>query len=150
LIEYLSFTLSPYIHEINGDQQCGFRCNRSITDQIFCIRQILENKWEYNETLYQLLIGFKKAYDSVRRKAIIQYSHRVLSRYQNADQKREIKTANRSFENVSQFKCLGTTVTNQDLIQNEIKRRLSGIACYLSVQNLFSRLLSKNVKIIIH
>jgi hypothetical protein len=44
---------------------------------------------------------------------------------------------------------LGTTVTNQNLIQEEIKRRLnSGSACYHSVQNLlFSRLLSKNLKI---
>ncbi|PNF35751.1 hypothetical protein B7P43_G13042 [Cryptotermes secundus] len=34
--------LSPYIDEIIGDHQCGFRGNRSTTDQIFCIRQILE------------------------------------------------------------------------------------------------------------
>jgi hypothetical protein len=34
---------------------------------------------------------------------------------------------------------LGTTVTNQNLIQEEIKRRLnSGNACYHSVQNLLS------------
>jgi hypothetical protein len=40
------------------------------------------------------------------------------------------------------------TVTNQNLIQEKIKRRLnSGNACYHSVQNLLSsRLLSKNVK----
>jgi hypothetical protein len=34
--------LSPYIDEIIGDHQCGFRRNRSTTDQIFWIRQILE------------------------------------------------------------------------------------------------------------
>jgi hypothetical protein len=34
--------LSPYIGEIIGDHQCGFRRNRSIAEQIFCIRQILE------------------------------------------------------------------------------------------------------------
>jgi hypothetical protein len=27
--------LSPYIDEIAGDHQCGFRCNRSTSDQIF-------------------------------------------------------------------------------------------------------------------
>jgi hypothetical protein len=35
--------------------------------QIFCICQILEEKWEYNETVHQLFIDFKKAYASVRR-----------------------------------------------------------------------------------
>jgi hypothetical protein len=33
--------LSPYVDEIIGNHQCGFRRNRSTTDQIFCIRQIL-------------------------------------------------------------------------------------------------------------
>jgi hypothetical protein len=53
---------------------------------------------------------------------------------------------------VSQFKYLGTAVTNQNLIQEEIERRLSsGNACYYSVQNLLSScLLSKNVKMRIY
>jgi hypothetical protein len=34
--------LTPYVNEITGDHQCGFRCNRSTMDQIFYIRQILE------------------------------------------------------------------------------------------------------------
>jgi hypothetical protein len=34
--------LGQYIDEIIGDHQCGFRCNRSTTDQMFCIRQVLE------------------------------------------------------------------------------------------------------------
>jgi hypothetical protein len=33
--------LSPYIDENIWDHQCGFQRNRSTTDQIFCIRQIL-------------------------------------------------------------------------------------------------------------
>jgi hypothetical protein len=36
--------LSPYTDEIIGDHQCGFRRNRSTTDQISCIYQILEKK----------------------------------------------------------------------------------------------------------
>jgi hypothetical protein len=76
----------------------------------------------------------------------------LVSRDQNAGQNQEIKIGNRSFENVSQFKYVGTTVTNQNLIQEEIKRKLnSGNACYQSVQKLLpSRLLSKNVKVRIY
>jgi hypothetical protein len=77
----------------------------------------------------------------------------LLSRHQNAGQNRDIEIANRSFENMSQFKYLGTTVTNQNFIQEEIKRRLSsGNACYHSVQSLLlsSCLLSKNLKMRIY
>jgi hypothetical protein len=38
--------------------------------RFFCIRQILEKKWEYNETVHELFIDFKKAYDSVRREVL--------------------------------------------------------------------------------
>jgi hypothetical protein len=73
----------------------------------------------------------------------------LLSRHQNVGENRDMKLANRLFENVSQFRYLGTRVMNQNLIQEEIKRRLnSGNSCYHSVQNLLSsRLLSKNLKI---
>jgi hypothetical protein len=63
--------LSTYIDEIVGDHQCGFRFNRSATDQIFCIRQILERKkFDYSETVHQLFIDFNQAYDSVRKKVL--------------------------------------------------------------------------------
>jgi hypothetical protein len=73
----------------------------------------------------------------------------LVSRYHNANQNQDIKIAIRSSENVSQFKYLGTTVTNQNLIQEEIKRRLNSCnACYHSVQNLLSsRLMPKCLKI---
>jgi hypothetical protein len=48
----------------------------------------------------------------------------------------KIKIAKRCFQNMAQFSYLGMTITNQNLIQKEIKRRLnSGNACYHSVQN---------------
>jgi hypothetical protein len=36
----------------------------------------------------------------------------LLSRHQNVGRNRDLKLANKSFENVSQFRYLGTTVTN--------------------------------------
>jgi hypothetical protein len=62
--------LSPYIDEILWGHQCRVQRNRSTTDQIFCICQITGEKWEYNETVHQLFIDFKKAYDSVRREVL--------------------------------------------------------------------------------
>ena len=62
--------LTPYAEEITGDHQCGFRRNRSTTDHILCIRQILEKKWEYNEAVHQRFIDFKTSYDSIRREVL--------------------------------------------------------------------------------
>jgi hypothetical protein len=63
LSDILLSRLIPYADEIVGDNQCGFRRNRSTTDRIFYIRQILEKKWEYNGTVHRLFIDFKKAYN---------------------------------------------------------------------------------------
>jgi hypothetical protein len=63
LLYILLSRLSPYIDEIIGDHQCRFCHNRSTTNQIFRIRQILEKKREYNGTLHQLFIDFKVACD---------------------------------------------------------------------------------------
>jgi hypothetical protein len=75
------------------------------------------------------------------------YVYILLSLHQNVGQYRDIKIANRSFENVTQFKYLRTTLKNHNLIQEEIKRILNSVnACYHSVQNLLSScLLSKNI-----
>jgi hypothetical protein len=76
----------------------------------------------------------------------------LLSHHQNAAQNQDIKIGNKWFENVAQFRYMGTAITNQNTIQEKIKRGLnSSNACYHSVQNLLSlRLLSKNIKIRIY
>ena len=75
--------------------------------------------------------------------------YKVMSRDQDAGQSHSIKNDNSSFERVEEFKYLGTSLTNQNSTQEEIKNRLnSGNACYHSVQNLLSySLQSKNLKI---
>ena len=69
----------------------------------------------------------------------------VRSRYQNAGRSNNIKIGNSSIERVEEFQFLGTTLTNQNSIQEEIKNRLkSGNVCYHSMQILLSSsLLSK-------
>jgi len=76
----------------------------------------------------------------------------VMSGDQNAGRIQSVRIDNSTFEKVEGFKYLGTNLTNQNSIPEEIKSRLrSGNACYHSVQNLLSsRLLSKNLKFTIY
>jgi hypothetical protein len=55
----------------------------------------------------------------------------IMSRHTNLGQNQNIRTVNESFANVAKFKHLGTTLTNQNDIHDEIKGRLnSGNGCY--------------------
>ena len=73
----------------------------------------------------------------------------VMSREQTAGLSHTMKVDNSSIERVEELKYLGTTLTNQNSIQKEIKSRLKLVnACYHSVQNLLSSsLLYENLKI---
>jgi len=75
-----------------------------------------------------------------------------MSPDQNAGRIQSVRIDNSTFEMVEEFTNLGTTLTNQNSIAEEIKSRFrSGNACYHSVQNLLSSsLLSKNLKIKIY
>jgi hypothetical protein len=76
----------------------------------------------------------------------------IMYRHPNSGQNQNIRIVNESFEKVAKFTYLGTTLTNQNDIYDEMKSRLnSGNACYYSIQTLLtSRLISKNLKIKIY
>jgi hypothetical protein len=48
-----------------------------------------------------------------------------MSHHQNARQNHDIKIANKCFENVAEFRYSGTTVTDRNMVQEEIERRLN-------------------------
>jgi hypothetical protein len=63
----------------------------------------------------------------------------IMSCHPNSGQNQNVRIANESFEKVEKFKYLGTTLTDQNDIHDEIKSRLnSGNACSYAVHNLLS------------
>jgi hypothetical protein len=76
----------------------------------------------------------------------------LMSCSQEIGHKCSIKIANSSFEDVANFKYLGTALTEQNWMHKEINRTLnSGNACYHSVKScLSSPLLSRNLQVKIY
>jgi hypothetical protein len=71
----------------------------------------------------------------------------VATRHQNAGHSHSLLIASKSFENMAEFKYLGTTVRNQNCLYEEIKSRLNiGNSWCHSVHSLWSsRLFFKNL-----
>jgi len=76
----------------------------------------------------------------------------VMSWDHNARWSQRIETGKSTFEGVGQLKYLGTTLTNQNSVRVEIKRRLNSRNAFyhLMLNLLCSSLLSKNIKIKIY
>jgi hypothetical protein len=108
--------LTPYADEITGDHQCGFLCNRSATDQIFYIQQILEKKWEYYGTVRQLFIDFKKAYVSVTREVL--YSILIES----GIPRKLVGLIKMRLNETYSAVCIGKYQSDKFLIQNGLKK----------------------------
>ena len=67
LLRVLLNKIKPNIEERLREQQAGFRGGRSTVDQIFALRQVVEQRWEYALPIYCSFIDLEKAYDSVWR-----------------------------------------------------------------------------------
>jgi hypothetical protein len=52
------------------EEQYGFRKNRSTTDLIFTLRNMMEKKWEKREDLYMTFLDIEKAYDNLPREKV--------------------------------------------------------------------------------
>jgi hypothetical protein len=66
----LAERLQPLMEEFLHPYQAGFRRGRSTTDQIFCIRQIIQKSYEMNQETEHLFIDFKQAYDTIHREEL--------------------------------------------------------------------------------
>ena len=55
-----------------GEWQHGFRPYRSTTDLIFCMKMIIEKKWEFNEKAYFAFLDLEKAFDRVPRRKLFE------------------------------------------------------------------------------
>jgi sorting nexin-29 len=58
------------VDNITRQEQAGFRAGKSCTDQIFTLRQILEQSVEWNSCVYVNFIDFEKAFDSIHRESL--------------------------------------------------------------------------------
>jgi len=70
LSKILFTRISPFAENIIWNYQCGFRKNRSTTNQIFTLRQILEKTREFGMETHHLLIDFRSAYNTVKREQL--------------------------------------------------------------------------------
>jgi hypothetical protein len=105
----------------------------NITDQLLIIFLHLsdtrEKKMELTGTVHQLFINFEKAYKLVRKEVL----YNILIEF-GVPMKLVLSMAIRSLKCVAQLKYFGMTVTNQDLIMEEIKRRHFG-QCFLTIRS---------------
>ena len=60
--------LVPHAETVIGECQCGFRRDRSTTDQLFNLRLILHLGSEFKVQTHHLFIDLKQTYDRTKRK----------------------------------------------------------------------------------
>jgi hypothetical protein len=116
-----NFALEYAIRKVQ-ENQAGLKLNGahellSYDDDVNLLGDNIDTIYKNTETLTD---GSKEVGLEV---TVEKTKYMLVSRDQNAGQNRDIKIVNRSFENVSQFKYLGTKATYPNMIEEEIKRR---------------------------
>jgi len=71
VLSYCLLDRVPKAENIIGDYQGGFRTNRSTTDQMFILRQIIQKRLEFDKEVHVLFVDFRKAYDSIHRESLL-------------------------------------------------------------------------------
>jgi hypothetical protein len=66
----IKMRLETYSENMIGEYQAGFRRERSVTDQLFTFKQLLEKFWEHDIDLYKIFVDFKQAEDSTKREKL--------------------------------------------------------------------------------
>jgi len=56
-----------YLSKIIGEYQCGFMKDKSTSDCIITLKQIMEKFYDYDKDLHLIFIDFQQAYDSINR-----------------------------------------------------------------------------------
>jgi hypothetical protein len=123
------FALEYTIRKVQGNQK-GLKLNGThqllvCADVVNLLRDNIDTIEKNTETLSDASkeVGLEVNTEKTK--------YMLLSCHQYAGQNHDIKIANISFQIVTHFKYLGTTIKNQNLIQEKIKSRLnSGNASY--------------------
>jgi hypothetical protein len=86
--------LKDNVEEKLREEQFGFRRGRSTIDAIFIMRQIMERKWEKDQTMHMAFLDLEKAYDRLPREKVwnclekkevgIHIIERIKSTYDNS------------------------------------------------------------------
>jgi hypothetical protein len=66
----LADRLQPLVEDFLHPYQAGFRRGMSTTDQIFCVRQVIQKSYEMKTETDHLFIDFKAAYDTINREQL--------------------------------------------------------------------------------
>jgi hypothetical protein len=59
--------LNKHLENEMEEERCGFRKERSCTNAVFTMQQIIEKRKEHNLPLFLLYIDYEKAYDNMNR-----------------------------------------------------------------------------------